>query len=197
MAEIPVNGKVLEWARTLRGLDVEAAATLLEVSSDELRALESGAKQPLVSFLRLISRKYRINFTSLLMPEPLPIETPPVDHRVRHGKRTLSIDALVAREEVMDALEAFQDISAEAERIVPKLNIGRAGLDEAPEVVATRERKRFGVSVQEQRAWRNLSDARRQWRKRIESHGVFTYMIPEQAAMKNLWSGFFDCPGFL
>jgi Zn-dependent peptidase ImmA (M78 family) len=178
LAEVPVNGKVLAWARELRGLDIENAAKLLDVSPDELRALESGAKKPLVGFLRHISAKYQINFTSLLMPEPLPIEKRPVDHRERHGKRSLSIDTLVAMEEVAEALEAFEDIGGEAERIVPRLNIGSARLEEDPEGIATRERKRFGVSVEEQRAWRNLADARRQWRRRIEDRGVFTYMIP-------------------
>jgi Zn-dependent peptidase ImmA (M78 family) len=178
MAEVPVNGKVLAWARTLRGLDVENAATLLDISPDELRAFESEAKRPLVSLLRQMSAKYHINFTSLLMPEPLPLEEHPTDYRVRRGKRSLSIDTLVAREEVLDALEAFEDIGAEAQRIVPKLNIGRAALEEEPEAVAVRERKRFGVSVLEQRQWKSLGDARREWRKRIEKHGVFTYMIP-------------------
>jgi Zn-dependent peptidase ImmA (M78 family) len=79
---------------------------------------------------------------------------------------------------VLDALEAFEDISDEAGRIVPKLNIGSAELKDDPEDVAARERKRFSVSVQEQRSWRGLGEARRRWRQRIEKHGVFTYMIP-------------------
>lgn len=180
MPEVPVNGKVLEWARAIRGLDIESAAELLEVPPDELRDYESEAKRPLVGFLRLISAKYRINFTSLLMPEPLPIEKLPTDHRIRYGARPLSIDTLVAMEEVTEALEAFEDIASEAARIIPRLNIGRAQLEEDPAAVAVRERKRFGVGVEEQRAWRSLDEARRQWRRRIEDHGVFTYMIPMQ-----------------
>jgi len=178
MAEIPVNGKVLEWARAVRGLDIESAAKLLDVTPEELRAYESGAKKPLVGFLRLISARYRINFTSLLMPEPLPIEKPPTDHRIRHGAKPLSIDTLVAIEEVTEALDAFEDIASEAARIIPRLNIGTAKLDDDPEAVAARERRKFGVSVEEQRVWRDLADARRQWRQRIENRGVFTYMIP-------------------
>jgi Zn-dependent peptidase ImmA (M78 family) len=178
MAEVPVNGKVLEWARAIRGLDLESAAELLEVPTEELRDYESGAKKPLVGFLRLISARYRINFTSLLMPEPLPIEKPPADHRARHGERPLSIDTLVAIEEVKEHLEAFEDIASEAERIVPRLNIGTAQIEDDSETVAARERKRFGISVEEQWTWRTLAEARRQWRRRIEDRGVFTYMIP-------------------
>ena len=151
MAEVPVNGRVLEWARAIRGLNVEDAANLLDVSPDDLLAYESGAKKPLVGFRRLISTQYRINFTSLLMPEPLPIQRRPTDHRVRHGDRPLSMDTLVAIEEVTEALDAFEDIGGESERILPKLNIGLAQLQNDPETIAERERKKFGVTVEEQR----------------------------------------------
>lgn len=178
MAEVPVNGKVLRWARTIRGLDIDTAANFLDVSPDELRAYESGAKRPLVGFLRKMSAKYQINFTSLLMPEPLPPTPPPTDHRISFGKRPLSIGTLVTIEEVSEALEAFEDVASEARGIVHRLKIGNAQLDEDPEAVAARERKKFGVSVETQRGWSSLREARHQWRQRIESRGVFTYVFP-------------------
>jgi Zn-dependent peptidase ImmA (M78 family) len=178
MAEVPVNGEVLAWARKLRGLSVDTAADLLNVSPDELRLYESGYKKPLVGFLRLIAKQYRINFTSLLMPEPLPLEQRPTDHRSRTTGRSLSIDTLVAIEEVNEALEAFDDIGDEVENVVPHLSIGNATLEDNPEAVAIRERRRFGVTVEEQRAWTSHANARIQWRQRIENRGVFTYMIP-------------------
>lgn len=178
MPEVPVNGKVLEWARKIRGLEIEQAAELLGIQANELRDYESGAKKPLVGFLRNMSARYRINFTSLLMPEPLPVEKLPTDHRERHGRHPLSMDTLIAIEDVNEALDAFEDIADEAPRIVPKLSIGTAPLDDDPEAVAIRERKRFGVSVDQQQLWRGLADARRRWRELIEDHGVFTYMIP-------------------
>jgi Zn-dependent peptidase ImmA (M78 family) len=194
MPEVPVNGKVLEWARVIRGLDIGEAAELLAVSPEELRAYESGAKRPLVGFLRLISAKYRINFTSLLMPEPLPLKKQPTDYRLRHGssRGSLSIDTLVAREEIEDALEAFEDIRAEARGIVPRLNIGKARLEEDAETVAARERKKFGVSIAEQRQWHGVGEARRRWRERIESRGVFTYMIPMPVQELSGFSMFHD-----
>jgi len=178
MPEVPVNPKVLQWARTVRGLDVEAAAKLLGIPSDDLHSYESGKKKPLVGFLRRMSNKYRINFSSLLMPEPLPITKRPADHRERFGRHPLSIDTIVAMEEVAEALETFEDISSEIRGIVPRLNIGVAALTEDTEDVAARERKKFGVSMEEQRSWRSLTSARRHWRHRIEDRGVFTYMIP-------------------
>ena len=180
MPEVPVNGQVLVWARTIRGLKLSEAAELLDVSVDELDAYESGSRKPLVGFLRKMSDKYQINFTSLLMPEPLPIKDPPTDFRTRRGPRRgrLSIDAIVAREEIQDALGVFEDVREESPGIVPRLTIGKARLQESPEVVAARERKKFNVSVAEQQRWHGLDDARRQWRRRVEARGVFTYMVP-------------------
>ena len=179
MPEIPVNGEVLKWARKIRGLDLRTAADLLEVFPAELLKYESGENKPLVGFLRKMSHKYRVNFTSLLMPEPLPVPNRPTDHRIRGvDSPPLSIDTLVAIEEIMEALETFEDIASETQQIIPKLDIGSAELSEDPEDVAKRERRRFGVSVDEQRRWPGLATARREWRRRIEVRGVFTYMIP-------------------
>jgi transcriptional regulator with XRE-family HTH domain len=177
MAEVPVNGKVLQWAQEIRGLDINDAAKLLEVTSEQLLAYESGKERPLVGFLRKMSSKYRINFTSLLMPEPLPLRRLPTDHRTRFGKRRLSMDTLLAIEEVTEALEVFRDISSENRSIIPKPKIGKARLRENPEEVAARERKKFNVTLEQQRSWRSLGKARIEWRKRIEERGIFTYMI--------------------
>lgn len=178
MAKIPVNGKVLKWARTIRGFSLQDAALLLGIPADELEGYESGKNKPLVGFLRHMSKKYQINFVSLLMPEPLPARHRPTDHRARLGRRPLSIDTLLAIEEVNEAIEAFHDIAAELPRIVPRLNIGTANLTDDPEIVAARERRRFGVSIEEQHTWHSLGHARNKWRQRIEDQGIFTYMIP-------------------
>ena len=182
MPEVAVNGRVLKWARDLRGLSIDSAASLLGIPADELREYETGNKRPLVGLLRLMSAKYEINFTSLLMPEPLPVQTQPTDHRERFCRQPLTIDSLVAIEEVSEALDAFADIAAESPRMIQKLNIGNAMLDENPEAVAARERKRFGITIEEQQSWRGEDHARRRWRQRIEEFGVFTYMIKLQPA---------------
>lgn len=183
MAEVPVNGKVLKWARSIRGLDIDQAATLLDLSADELREYELGTKRPLVGLLRKMSAKYRINFSSLLMPEPLPIKNPPTDYRFRQTERQLSIDTLVAIEEVNESLDAFEDFAAENVHPVPKLSLGTVALTDDPETIAERERKKFGVTLAEQMAWHHgPATARREWRKKIEDHGIFTYMIPMPAA---------------
>jgi len=99
--------------------------------------------------------KYEINFASLLMPEPLPPVQRLTDHRVRHGRAPLNIDSIIAMDDVEEALEAFSEIASESPRLIPKLNIGTAALDENPADVAARERRKFNVSIEAQRSWPN------------------------------------------
>jgi Zn-dependent peptidase ImmA (M78 family) len=178
MAKVPVNGKVLKWAREIRGLTIDDAAILLGISASELRSYESGSNLPLVGLLRRMSAKYQINFTTLLMPAPLPTPKRPIDHRSHRGRQRLTLESLVAIEEITEALDIFQDIAAARRKLIPRLNIGSANVTDDPETVAARERKRLGVTIEQQRMWRGLGDARRKWRERVEEHGVFTYMMP-------------------
>lgn len=177
MPEVRVNGAVLQWARKLRGLSLEEAALQLNISPNELKRYEDESLRPLVGILRSMSQRYQINFTSLLMPAPLPDVERPTDHRVR-GTKQLSMDSLVAIEEVYDALDAFADIAADSERIVPALHIGHATLTDDPDVIAAGERRRFGISIDEQQSWGTARHGRIMWRQRIEQFGVFTYLIP-------------------
>ena len=181
MPEVPVNGKVLKWARELRGLTLDNAAILLGITPAALREYEEDPqKNPNVSFLRTMARKYEINFASLLMPEPLPPIKRLIDHRVRHDRAPLTIDSIIAMDDVEEALEAFAGIADESPRLIPKLNIGTATLDESPSDVAARERKKFNASIEMQRSWPNPVTARTQWRQHIEDRGVFTYFIQMQ-----------------
>jgi hypothetical protein len=143
-----------------------------------LHAYESGERRPQMGFLRRVSAKYRVPFASLLMPEPLPLVERPTDHRMRQRTRPLSLDTLIAIEEVSEALDAFEGLADEDMHLVPRLRLGNATLNDDAEELAARERRRFGVSIDDQRGWKSLSAARIGWRRRIEEHGIFTYMIP-------------------
>jgi len=63
-----------------------------------------------------------------------------------------SIDTLVAIEEISEALDAFEDIADEDARLIPKLRIGNATLDEDPEDVAAREGVGQGGRLNRERA---------------------------------------------
>jgi transcriptional regulator with XRE-family HTH domain len=88
VADIPANPEVLKWARTVRGLSLEAAARRLGIQQSELDDYEHKRRRPNLSMLRKMSEKYRINEAALLMPEPIEdAEVRPLtDYRINgHG----------------------------------------------------------------------------------------------------------------
>ena len=62
VADVPVRGAVLKWARDERGLSLAAAAELLAVEENYLAKLEGGELNPNVGLLREMAQKYEIGF---------------------------------------------------------------------------------------------------------------------------------------
>jgi transcriptional regulator with XRE-family HTH domain len=70
VAEIPIKGAVLRWARKLRGLSVdEAAARRLGIPRSDLEDYENERKRPTLGVIDKISMKYSINYGSLFRVE--------------------------------------------------------------------------------------------------------------------------------
>src|SRR5712692_7949591 len=85
MAEIPVSGAVLKWAREFRGLSVDEAAKRLGVSSVELEDFESEIRMPTLTKFRKLGTAYRLPLATLFRRTP-PAEPPkPKDFRTFGG----------------------------------------------------------------------------------------------------------------
>ncbi|HHI88472.1 MAG TPA: XRE family transcriptional regulator, partial [Hellea balneolensis] len=60
MSAIPVNSKLLLWAREFRSLTKADAAKRLNIDIEKLEALESGKLLPSLTLFEEIARKYRL-----------------------------------------------------------------------------------------------------------------------------------------
>lgn len=194
MASVPVNPKVLIWARQERGLERADAAIRLGMEEVELEALEKGDKPPSVGLLRKISEKYEIGFSALLMPEPLPPSTRLKidDFRTVAAQRAGWTPELLALIDNLNiAIEGLYELKLQlrndAMEIFPRLLLPRATLDSNPEVLASRERQRLDISVDSQLGWENDSQAFKHWRGAVEGQGVFVYIM--RAGEPNEWRG--------
>ena len=178
MVDVPVNGKVLAWARKERGLSEEEAAKRLKLTTQALADLEAGNKSPSLKLLDLIAQKYQIPFASLMMPEPLPVVVRPVDFRTFEGKPPIwDEQLLVGLETVNQQIEMF----AEVRQHDPELFAGPAirnypGTRPASEVAAE-ERRHFGISLETQFGWPTPAQAFRHWRHQVERAGVFVQIL--------------------
>lgn len=77
-ARIPVQPAVLTWARESAGLDKEAAARRLAVSTDVLERWESGERVPTLVQLRKAAKVYNRPLAALFVPAPLQDPPPPL-----------------------------------------------------------------------------------------------------------------------
>ncbi|WP_156928816.1 ImmA/IrrE family metallo-endopeptidase [Bradyrhizobium sp. th.b2] len=190
MTDVPVNPKVLIWARLERGFDVPGAAARLGVPEEELLELESGARHPSVGELRNMSAKYEIGFSSLLMPDVLPSETrlKLQDFRT-HGSGApgkWNPELLMEMDDINVLIDAMADLR-DADPALFANKLPKASFATGAEKVAVDERSRVGLDVSTQAAWKTDATAFKTLRSLVEAQGVFVYQV--NASTTDDWRG--------
>ncbi|MEO6041123.1 MAG: XRE family transcriptional regulator [Croceibacterium sp.] len=177
MVDVPVNGRVLEWARTERHLTPEAAAEILQIDEDELLALERGDHPPSIGRLRDMAAKYKLPFASLMMPEPLPQTARPKvdDYRTFEGKAPeLSFKLQRVLDDVWEQIDALVDVRDNAPDLFRLAGeLPHVTLNADPEKIAATERERIGFSIDAQLGLEKAREAFLRWRAVLEKQGVF------------------------
>ncbi len=72
MAEIPVTGRVLIWAREFRGLSPDEAASEIGIARAELDELEREIRRPTLTKFEKIASVYRLPLATLFRRTPPP-----------------------------------------------------------------------------------------------------------------------------
>ncbi len=179
---VPVNPETLRWARKTASASEEQAAKKAGVEVDRLLAWESGEDQPTVAQLRQLSDLYKRPLAFFLLDEV------PKDFTVMKAFRRLPerddldlsfelakhVRQALQRRDV--ALELGPDVDFEPRPFEPK-----ATMAEAPAKVASRTRDLLGISLAQQRGWKDDYAAFRSWRKAVEDLGVLTFQVPRVA----------------
>lgn len=189
MTNVPVNPKVLIWARDERGYDIASAAARLGIPEEELIELENGARLPTVGELRNMAAKYEIGFSALLMPEPLSAETRlrVRDFRThRTGVAKWSADLLAEMDDINVLIDAMADLR-DAEPSLLKSNFPHVTTSMSAARVASDERGRLRLDVEQQAAWKTDAAAFSKLRRLIEAQGIFVYLI--NASTIDDWRG--------
>jgi Zn-dependent peptidase ImmA (M78 family) len=190
VTDVPVNPKVLIWARLERGFDVSGAAARLGVPEEELLELENGVRRPSVGELRNMSAKYEIGFSSLLMPDVLPSETRlnVKDFRT-HGSGApgkWNPDLLMEMDDINVLIDAMADLrNADPTLFGNTLPSADVATDAAQ--IAANERSRIGLDVDSQASWKTDANAFNRLRSLVEAQGVFVYQV--NASTTDDWRG--------
>src|SRR5262245_31253661 len=112
MAEIPVKGAVLRWAREFRELSEEDAADRLGLAVEDLRAYEAGERKPSLTVFENIAAKYRLPQATLFRRTPPKLRPEPTDFRTLEGRKpNFSFDFRVALSNVRSLLGMFARVA--------------------------------------------------------------------------------------
>lgn len=176
--EVSVNPAVLRWARESSGVGIEEVAKRVRTSVETVAKWESGDRQPTLRILEELAAFYKRPLAIFFLPQP-PQEPPlPHDFRVLPGKESLPLskETRLAIREARRLQTIAMELMKEMEREV-KVEIGKTTLKANPEEVAANERKRFGISIEEQLGWRDRYEAFRKWRQAIERLNVLVFQM--------------------
>lgn len=175
MTAIPVKGAVLEWARKFRGLSENDAAEKLGIAIADLDDFENERKQPSLTQFENFAAQYRLPQATLFLQTPPSTPNPPVDFRSIEGRRAQvhSFDFNVALSDIRGLLFQIEKISAEDEEFTPP-PLPQLTLKNDPALEGERERRRIGISVDEQLGWKS-SKGFSNWRTALEKQGILVF----------------------
>lgn len=185
--EVAVNPAVLRWARESAGCSFQEAVARLKIDQETLRGWESGEGHPPLGALASLADRYRRPLAALLLPEPPREPPPPEDFRALPQKRgRLASETLLA----IRRARRLRSLAGELMQALGRPStpqIGSASLRDDPEHVASGERSRLRVSLDEQIRWKTPYKAFGAWRSKLEEANllVFQFAMPLE-----------DCRGF-
>jgi len=162
---IKVSPTVLTWARESAGIGLPAAAKRLGTSLEAVEALEAGKKEPSLRVLEILAVFYKRSLAALLLPEPPPEPPTPTDFRVLPGGERSPLT-----KKTRLVIRRAQRLQARAGDLLEEMNAGaqvripRAALAADPEELATSERDRLAIPLDQQFGWRHPYAAFRGWR---------------------------------
>lgn len=168
---------MLIWAREYAYLNLAEASKRLRITSDKLKAWEDGIEVPTVNQLHEIARVYRQPFAVFYLTNP-PV-SPKLsvkDYRRIPGEGFQQISPELAHEIRIAHyrkdlfIELFLEIGKQPPDLSMVLNI-----NDKPDISAENIRKLLGISVREQKTWKDSRIAFNKWRESIENIGVLVF----------------------
>ena len=160
---VDVRPAVLSWARESAGYSVREVAQRFYINESAVAAWESGQRQPTWSDLRKLAKLYGRPVASLLLAAP-PEEAPsPTDYRrLPDSRKRLSPKTRFAVRTVRWLLRRARELEQQL-GVEERFQRGRVRLSDDPVELARELRRRFGVGIEQQTAWRSSGEALRRW----------------------------------
>src|SRR6185437_8021680 len=171
-----INPKVLIWARTTAGLSQSEAANRLGLGTPErLHALETGARVPTRRQLSTMAEKYHRSLLALYLSNPPPSADRGQDFRTLPEGISIGSEAILSAliRDVQARQQLVRSALEETEEDVPIKFVGSAQMEDGVDKLVNKMRKTLGLSIEQFRKQKGVSDAFALLRDKTENAGVF------------------------
>lgn len=168
---VGVNPNVMRWARESVGLTVPEVSRRLNIGEGTITDWETGDKKPTLNTLKKLASLYKRPLAVFFLPRP-PQEPPlPTDYRVlpEDKRQPFTKQALLAIRRARYLQSAATEILKEESNGYFLPSFERVSLNDDPELVAERQRVKFGISQDDQKRFRSVYDAFNKWREVLEN----------------------------
>ena len=189
---VPINPKLLVWARESSGYDTNDAASRLGVRQEKLESIEAGEAQITYAQLRKAAEVYKRSLAAFFMAVPPPSKEPPHDFRMQwdYASRPLSPSLNFELRKAWKHRDDVIELTQQMGRTIPVFE-PTATMELAPEYLANDIRELLNISVQDQLSWRNSTIALKHWKAAVEACGVLVFEVSripiEEMRGASLW----------
>lgn len=181
--QIPVNPKVLQWARRTAGYsrieDVVNEINRKRITVEVIEAWEEGKSSPSYEQLeRLAYEIYKRPLALFFFPEPPEEEAPKQSFRTLPQEEIDLMEPnllyIIRRAKAMqeNLRELFNGESPATKKLCGDIKIG---VSDSVSTVAIAVRKYLNVGLSKQYALKTNEDALKYWRTLLEEHGIFIF----------------------
>jgi len=175
--EVSINPEILRWVRESDGWDTEEISKKIKMSKENYEKIESGNKLLTFRQLEMLANYFKRPVSVFFLSKPP--EEPSIMSSFRilpKSERDISKDLRL----VIRKARYYQSISNNLMLdlgIDTKAKITPATIKDNPQMVAQEERKRMGISIDEQFKWKNAYSAFNTWRDVIESSNILVFQF--------------------
>ena len=192
--EIITTPSVLKWARKTSGYtENEVIERLNEkrVSISTFQQWELGKEQPSYSQLKKLAKFYKRPIAVFFFPQPPQEESPQEKLRAVPESYTKSLTPkmiqLVKKAQIrqINLYEMYGDLlPSDFQNFTSSIgNINPSGI----KALAAQVREALGVSLEEQFQWKDIDQAFKEWRRKLENIGIWVF---KEAFKEKNYSGF-------
>lgn len=188
---IPINPKILIWARKTAGISILETANRIGKSIDTIEAWEAGTDAPTyIQLEKLAYQIYKRPLALFFFPNPPNEVTPEQSFRtlpaIEIEKLPPRINFLIRKARVLqeNLKELHVNTSKTQGSILENIDIN---IDQPITYITKKVRDYIGVSIEDQTRFSSVEKAFKIWRDRIESCGIYIF---KEAFKENNFSGF-------